>query len=194
MRRVGELLNEIERQQGGNRGGGRGNQGGTPSPKVSHTRAARDGGLSNDQRKQAQRVANVPEEEFEQAVESEGPPTVSKLAEQGTRKKQPSENKAPEGKNYRTSDCFSGFLPAGKPLFMWVSPCAIITTPPTSALREIHNRMLLIIRRHTYDEWLQGDDPGQLIQACSSDLQCYPVSTLVNDRRNDDLRCIEPLV
>jgi hypothetical protein len=40
-------------------------------------------GLSEHQRKTALRVANVPGEEFERAVESDQPPTVTALAERG---------------------------------------------------------------------------------------------------------------
>jgi hypothetical protein len=40
-------------------------------------------GLSRHQIKQALRVANVPKEDFERQVESDNPPTVTALAEQG---------------------------------------------------------------------------------------------------------------
>jgi hypothetical protein len=40
--------------------------------------------MSEHQRKTALRVAAVPEPEFEKAVESENPPTVSELAKRGT--------------------------------------------------------------------------------------------------------------
>lgn len=81
IRRCGELLNEIEPSPG------RQKESGELPPRFSRTKAARDAGLSNDQRKTALRVANVPEAEFEAAVESENPPTVTALAEQGTVKK-----------------------------------------------------------------------------------------------------------
>ena len=45
--------------------------------------AAERSGLSEHQAKTAVRVANIPSEEFETAVESENPPTVTALAEQG---------------------------------------------------------------------------------------------------------------
>jgi hypothetical protein len=52
---------------------------------VSRTQAARDAGMSKRQKDTALRVASVPTEEFEAAVESDTPPTVTKLAEIGTR-------------------------------------------------------------------------------------------------------------
>lgn len=80
--RCGELLKEIEKQHGANQNIGDGD-----GPKV-YTRkeAAEDAGLSERQQKTAVRVANVPKEEFEAQVESDSPPTVTALAEQGTRK------------------------------------------------------------------------------------------------------------
>ena len=41
--------------------------------------------MSERQQKTAVRVANVPANDFEQAVESEAPPTVTKLADMGRR-------------------------------------------------------------------------------------------------------------
>jgi hypothetical protein len=43
--------------------------------------------MSDDQRKNALRVAKIPDAEFESAVEGDNPPTVTALAEQGTVKK-----------------------------------------------------------------------------------------------------------
>lgn len=47
------------------------------------TDAAREAGLSKRQQRDALRVANVPRDEFEAAVESDDPPTVTALAERG---------------------------------------------------------------------------------------------------------------
>jgi hypothetical protein len=81
IRRCGELLRQIEPQQGGDRGSGP--TGGRPPVGGSRTSAATDAGLSEHQRKTALRVANVPEDKFEAAVESAHPPTVTALAKQG---------------------------------------------------------------------------------------------------------------
>jgi len=81
VRRCGELLKEIEKAQGKRTD----IQLSRDAPTKFQTRkdAAKDAGLSKDQAVAAIRVANVPEEEFEQQVESPDPPTVTKLAEQG---------------------------------------------------------------------------------------------------------------
>jgi hypothetical protein len=87
IQRCGELLRTYEAKRGGDRGnaatGGR-----TP---VGETRSAiaEEAGLSPHQKKTALRLASIPEEEFTEAVESDTPPTITALAEQGTVKKSP---------------------------------------------------------------------------------------------------------
>lgn len=54
---------------------------------LTRNQAASDAGLSERQKHTALRVAAVPKDEFEAAVESDDPPSVSKLAEKGTKKK-----------------------------------------------------------------------------------------------------------
>lgn len=87
VRRCGELLKTF------NSSGGRPSKttDGTVSS-FSQKQAAQQAGLSERQQVTAVRVANVPTETFEQAVESDNPPTVTKLAEAGTK----SRPKAPE--------------------------------------------------------------------------------------------------
>jgi hypothetical protein len=78
IRRCGELLNEIESATGAHLK----REGVLP---LSKKEVAQGAGLSTHQQKTAIRVANVPTEEFESAVESETPPTVTKLAIAGTK-------------------------------------------------------------------------------------------------------------
>jgi hypothetical protein len=70
IRRCGELLRAIKDGQGARTD----KLGGGAAPKLSRAQAAREAGLSRDQKRDALRVANVPGEEFEAAVESEDPP------------------------------------------------------------------------------------------------------------------------
>jgi len=49
----------------------------------SRTNAAISAGMSQDQKRQALRIASVPAEDFEATVEGDDPPTVTALAEQG---------------------------------------------------------------------------------------------------------------
>jgi hypothetical protein len=83
IRREGELLEEIEaatNQHDISGGAGAG-------PSKGRFAAGRAAGLSERQTKTALRVAKIPGAEFEEAVESENPPTVTELAERGTKRK-----------------------------------------------------------------------------------------------------------
>lgn len=79
IRRAGELLKQIEPGQGA-RDGKRADGADTP---LTRTEAARQAGMSERQQVTAVRVANVPAADFEKQVESQNPPTVTALAEQG---------------------------------------------------------------------------------------------------------------
>lgn len=88
----------------------------------------------------------------------------------------------------------------------WQSPdgseiesCTLLTTNPNELLAQVHNRMPVILAPEDYDLWL---DPGaqhpaeiqHLLKPYPADeMTFYPVSTYVNNPRNEDPRCIEPL-
>lgn len=79
IRRCGELLKQIPDARGDHWESKR--DGAVPS--TSRTQVADAAGLSERQRKTALRIANVSADEFDAAVESDNPPTVTQLAEQG---------------------------------------------------------------------------------------------------------------
>lgn len=79
IKRCGQLLREYPSHTGAhlpNR---------TAPTSLSRTEAAEQAGLSERQRKTALRVANVPDDQFEDLVESPRPATVTQLAEIGRR-------------------------------------------------------------------------------------------------------------
>jgi hypothetical protein len=76
VHRAGELFNQIPPSTGHNLPNVEG-RGASP---FGREQAARDAGWSQDQRKQAQRIANIPRDDFERAVESDNPPTLTELA------------------------------------------------------------------------------------------------------------------
>lgn len=80
IRRAGELLKQIEPSKGG-RPSVKTRESAHPS---SRTAAAEQAGLSTGQRKTALRIASVPAAEFEAAIESETPPSVTQMAVMGT--------------------------------------------------------------------------------------------------------------
>jgi putative SOS response-associated peptidase YedK len=74
--------------------------------------------------------------------------------------------------------------------------CTIITTEPNELMQSIHNRMPVILSPQAYDQWLTGDpeEAEQLLRPCSPvEFHAVPVSTKVNNPRNDSPDCIVAL-
>ena len=90
----------------------------------------------------------------------------------------------------------------------WTSPegdevqtCTIITTAANESLAAIHHRMPVILGTGDFDAWLADGDGGTDFSTVQ-DLLCpapaevtaaRPVSTRVNNVRNDDAQLIEPV-
>jgi putative SOS response-associated peptidase YedK len=79
-----------------------------------------------------------------------------------------------------------------------VSTCAIITTGPNEVMKQIHNRMPVILSDSNHDRWLEPDlkpeDAQALLAPYAGDnMEAYPVSTLVNSPKNDTPECIRPM-
>ena len=76
---------------------------------------------------------------------------------------------------------------------------AIVTTEPTPELREIHDRMPLVLGREGVERWLGAEPPSESALAALAGevsklaLTIDRVSSAVSSPRNDDPRCIEPL-
>jgi len=71
----------------------------------------------------------------------------------------------------------------------------IITTEANELLAPLHNRMPVILSPGDYDRWLDSyaGDGRELLQAYPSErMEQFPVSTLVNNVRNDERSLIEP--
>jgi putative SOS response-associated peptidase YedK len=80
-----------------------------------------------------------------------------------------------------------------------IESCTIVTTRPNELLKPIHNRMPVILQPDDYARWL---DPAELPPSTlqpllepypSADMIAFPVSTVVNDPRNDIEECTIPL-
>ena len=77
-----------------------------------------------------------------------------------------------------------------------VETCTILTTEANAVLGPIHDRMPVILDPASYDRWL---DPGQakaeeLLRPCPDEwLEAFPVSTRVNNVRNDAAELIAPM-
>jgi putative SOS response-associated peptidase YedK len=80
-----------------------------------------------------------------------------------------------------------------------IESCTLLTTEPNELLQDVHNRMPVIVAPNDFDLWLDpgAQHPGEvqhLLRPYSArEMSYYPVSTHVNNPRNEDPSCIEPL-
>jgi putative SOS response-associated peptidase YedK len=80
-----------------------------------------------------------------------------------------------------------------------VETCTIITTSANTLGAEIHPRMPVILAADDFERWLdprvtQAEEVLPLLVAFPPEtMAVYPVSTLVNNARADEPRCITPL-
>jgi putative SOS response-associated peptidase YedK len=79
-----------------------------------------------------------------------------------------------------------------------VRTCTIVTTGPNELMSAIHNRMPVILHPEDQGRWIE---PGAATPASlnpllqpfpASEMEAYPVSTLVNTPANDRAECIAP--
>jgi putative SOS response-associated peptidase YedK len=76
--------------------------------------------------------------------------------------------------------------------------CTILTTTPNELMADIHNRMPVIVEPEDYDLWLNPEpDPEQGLHLLrpypAEKMTAYPVSTIVNNPRNETPECIQPI-
>ena len=89
------------------------------------------------------------------------------------------------------------FLPKREPLFgfaaLWErDTCSLSTTEPNAVMREIHDRMPLIVPKDEYAAWLDGGT--ELLQTPPEvELVARPVGMAVNTAANDSPKLIEPV-
>jgi putative SOS response-associated peptidase YedK len=80
-----------------------------------------------------------------------------------------------------------------------IESCTILTTDANELVSPIHNRMPVILDPADFDEWLSpkiqgGDKLRHLLRPFPAQgMKAYPVSTLVNNPRNEDPSCVVPL-
>jgi putative SOS response-associated peptidase YedK len=81
-----------------------------------------------------------------------------------------------------------------------VESCTIITTDANTFMQQLHNRMPVILGAADYGKWMDPSvqDPGliqPLLMPCPDDwLSMRPVSTVVNNARNETPECLnDPL-
>lgn len=80
------------------------------------------------------------------------------------------------------------------PQGQWIESCSILTTKPNELMRDIHDRMPVILERDSYERWL---DPGfqrvsellPMLKPCAEAMRRYRVSQRVNQVKYDDAEC-----
>ena len=78
-----------------------------------------------------------------------------------------------------------------------IDSCAIIATDANELMEGIHDRMPVILSVDDYGLWLEPDSHGQgkLLEMLkpypAEDMEAYPISTVVNNPRNEVKECIE---
>jgi putative SOS response-associated peptidase YedK len=75
---------------------------------------------------------------------------------------------------------------------------AIIVGEPNPLVSPVHDRMPVILDPASYDRWLDPEvgveELRSLLKPCPPDwLEAYEVNRAVNNVRNDDERCVEPV-
>jgi putative SOS response-associated peptidase YedK len=78
----------------------------------------------------------------------------------------------------------------------WLETCTILTCPPNGLLREVHDRMPVVLEREGVDDWLNPDAKGGALRALlrpypSERMSMVAVGRHVNTPEHDDPRCIE---
>ena len=84
--------------------------------------------------------------------------------------------------------------PEGDPLMS----CTIVTCAPNALLGALHNRMPVILAKRDFDPWLDPSVAAEAVQGLlrpypAEEMVATPVSTRVNNVRNDDASLIAPL-
>ena len=81
----------------------------------------------------------------------------------------------------------------------WLWTCTVLTTSAPDDLGRIHDRMPLLVEKDRYARWLDPtqDDTEELtsllVPAAPGRLAAYPVSTEVNNVRNNGAHLVEPI-
>jgi putative SOS response-associated peptidase YedK len=80
-----------------------------------------------------------------------------------------------------------------------IESCTIVTTNSNELVAEIHDRMPVIVDAKDYDVWLDPEVKdlevleGLLRPYPSEQMMALPVSRLINDPKNEDAKCVEPM-
>lgn len=78
----------------------------------------------------------------------------------------------------------------------WLVTSCVLTTSAPDALGQIHDRMPVLVPKENWAAWLDPEHPPAIdmtVPAMATGLEAYPVSTMVNNVRNNGPQLLEPL-
>ncbi|MBF0384581.1 MAG: SOS response-associated peptidase [Candidatus Omnitrophica bacterium] len=79
-----------------------------------------------------------------------------------------------------------------------IQSCAIITTIPNALVKDIHDRMPVILKPEEEGPWLKEKDPDKALEMLKPydpyQQKCYEIGTLVNSPGNDFEEIIKPKI
>jgi putative SOS response-associated peptidase YedK len=114
----------------------------------------------------------------------------------GSKRKQPYNIRRQDGHPFAMAGLWERWSKEGQDP---IESFTILTVSPNAAVKELHDRMPLILDESSYDLWLDRtvEEPEKLaalFKPCPDDwLTAYPVSTLVNSPKNDAPECVAPV-
>lgn len=115
-------------------------------------------------------------------------------------KKQPYRIRRRDGQPFAFAGLWESWKgPKGGPeLDQPLETATIVTTDANEVLKPLHHRMPVILAPEDYDAWMNPETPKDaaeaLLRPCPEDwLEAYPVSTRVNNVRNEDASLVEPV-
>jgi putative SOS response-associated peptidase YedK len=94
---------------------------------------------------------------------------------------------------------FAGLRESWKRDDQAVESCSILTTEPNDLTRTVHDRMPVIVGRAHHADWLDAAASGTAATCGylgpypAGEMAAVPVSTHVNNPRNNDPTCVLPL-
>ena len=94
---------------------------------------------------------------------------------------------------------FAGLWERWQREWQTIESCTIITTDANELMRPLHDRMPVIVPRSSHTAWLDPKTAGgEAIQSLlqpypAEEMTAFPVSTIVNNPRNESPQCVEPV-
>jgi putative SOS response-associated peptidase YedK len=81
-----------------------------------------------------------------------------------------------------------------------IQSCTILTTEANQKLKALHERMPVILPQNNFEQWLDPEfqKPEEILSLLQplpgEEMAMHPVSTLVNNPKNEKPECVAPVV